>query len=469
MHKMKKSSGRSRLLYLYLIILIALASIYLFADIDRYVLLLSSGFGGHISSDNRATAVTGTRGGNFTGPVSFRDETALSEGMTLGVTNASGAISIDARRKLERCYRSDGLERCLTLQKKEADQPGAFYYAGAFQDQLNDNNAVAVVEAAEGSMDFRSIKDAIQWIDSEKNRSFNFVYDNNGLTAGWYRTAVTQGRTLIKAQVWRLLIDGALPEMLPGSEPEKMSIAKRAVSVSGAAPPLPEKKDDRDGVRSPGQKKIALPIPPTEPGREYCSAKESEEYGEYIELNLEKEGISVLFTDKKNDQMVNALGLSFLSDTVNHWVAEKDNINSRNTLPIKDRTKVHVSFDREAYYIPDDIAEWIGNRKHFIIKGKFFKYKDVDYLYLSAGLDAKAFVKDGGGDDDVLYKTEALYMLVNDRYGRIIVGTDINILKIDNNLLIAGVRNDGYEGSNGQVIAFDGNRSSLLCNWGFGM
>jgi len=202
---------------------------------------------------------------------------------------------------------------------------------------------------------------------------------------------------------------------------------------------------------------------------EYCQEVNSDVYGEHVELNSGKEVIAIAFLDKKDDQIANTLGMSLLHVSLNYLIQEKDNINKNNKRQIKDPSKVYVDYTMEAYYVPNDISEWITSRKNVLISAKWFRFKDVDYLYLSAGLDGEAFIVNDGESDDVMYKTEALYMFVGNKYSEIIRSGYINILKIENDLLIIGEKNIGYEGANGKVIAFDGYKSSVICNWGYGL
>jgi len=115
------------------------------------------------------TAATTSADNNIANIVSFRDELPLKEGLVIGIANASGNLSIEVRGGLDRCYQLDGYEHCLTMMKKQTDVNRSSYYSGMFEKQPNDTNPIAQIEVSEGSIDFKSIKDAIEWIDSNVN------------------------------------------------------------------------------------------------------------------------------------------------------------------------------------------------------------------------------------------------------------------------------------------------------------
>ena len=446
-----KNSPWVKVFYLIVLVFFILLSIYLYAERSK---LLSSSAG----AQNAGTTAQCK--------AAFRDDEVLEEGLSLEIANAGGFLLIEARKGAERCYQVEGFRGCLSLATTPPDQAGDSFLSGTYPP--GGFKSVNTLEAQEGSIYFESIKDAIQWIDSESNRAFNFIYDDRGLAVGWYEPAAPGPGRMFKVRVWQVYIDGEKPEMLPGSGQEKMKIAKRAVEISAAAP-QPVSAKARAAAPVSSKKKKADPPLWEKMGREYCVQRKSEEFGEQSELNQEKRGIAVPFFESTNEQVVQDLGMSLLKPTLDNWIAEKDNINFKNSLPVKDPAKVHLSLEGDAYYVPDDIGDWVREKRHVVITGKWFKYDDVDYLYVSAGLDAKGFVAPEGGDKEILNKTEAVYMFVNNRHGEVIMGSNMDVLRIENNLLIMGVGNYGHEGANGKVIGFDGNRSFAVCSWGSGI
>jgi hypothetical protein len=164
-----------------------------------------------------ATVSTISADSNASNIIAFRDELLLNEGLILGISNASGNLSIETRGGSDRCYRLDGFERCFAMQKQTV-QNRSSYYSGTFEKQSNDNNPIAKIEALEGNIEFESIKDAIEWIDNTANKSFNFIYTDDGFIAGWYKLDLPQGLgSVIKTQVWHLYINGGTcpPKIVP--------------------------------------------------------------------------------------------------------------------------------------------------------------------------------------------------------------------------------------------------------------
>lgn len=463
-------------LYLLSAVLVILIVLYIKADV-KYVpqLVLKRSPGKEmIPSPPAKTAVslmTATQGDALetgaSSPYSDQAEAVLPEGLILGITNASGALSVDARASLERCCESDGVSRCLTLQKMQSDERRPVYYAGAFEIPAQGNSTVARLEMEEGRLNFSSMKEAFDWIDQDGNRSFHYIYNNSGLLAGWYKTALPQAPgALVRIRIWQLSIDGEKPEMLPGNQNEQLRIAKRAIDSSRIRPAVrrPEQAD------SPRARKVAIRKQDKSANwQEYCVEDKDEVNGEYISLNTDIEGLAIDFKEHKRDQRAETMGLARLQGRLDRLIREKNAINGQNKLPVKDPAKIHVAFDGEAYHVPDDIAEWVPKRKHLILAQKWFRHNDIEYLYLTTGFDGRAFYSRDGGVDDIMYRTEGLYMFVNNRQGTILEGEKIDILKIENDAVIVGVRNDGYEGSNGKVISFDGNKATVICNWGFGL
>lgn len=450
---------KPKLLYLFALIIVIILAVYLlFADTSLYFPAESSVLS-KVSSSSPVSLTTGS-GIEQTGKMPFA---ALFEGLTMKVTNENGDLSIEARKGWDRCYTMVALSECLTLQTTTADQPGQSFFSG----KVSSTATAWALEAAEGSLNFDTIKDAIAWIDNEKNRPFNFIYDDRGLAAGWHVLKSAQGLgNIIQVQVWQIYIDGEKPERLPGSDRKKMSFSRRAVEISAASPMPQVPKPTVPNIPTKNRPDPALL---EKMGQEYCVSRQSEEFGEQSEINSEKEGVSVPFLPGKNEQIVSALGASFLEPVVERWVEEKDRINGSNKRPVIDRKKIHVSFDQEAYFVPDDIGNWIRTRKHFVVTGKWFKYKDVDYLYLSAGLDPGAFLQDERTVDAPLYTTELVYQFVNGRYAEVALGQKVNSLRIENDLLVIGTGTYGYEGAHGKIIAFDGNREYEVCGWGSGI
>jgi len=401
--------------------------------------------------------------------LSVPDVPALQKDLLLEINNASGSMTIQILKGLERIYRLDAQPRIVTLNKTQADEnsPPYYTYTGTFERQPNDDNPIAGIEALEGRMDFKSDKEAIEWLNSDANVPFDFVYTDNGFVAGWYRTKRGTG-SLIRVQVWQLYINGEMPVKLVNGQSDNFRFDQKAIRFAMMIPPIAPRMEHMKKNRKNNIYNMKV-MPLDDQGKEYCRIAKTIRNLEIVELDPKKEGIAIAFLDKKDEQIPRTLGRPYLHATLDYLKRNKDAINISSDKKINNPNKIHMTWSRKFYHVPTDISDWFADNRYAVIKTKWFRFKESDYLYMSAGFDGKGFIMEGLETPDIMLKTEAIYQFANNEYKELIRGDAINVLKIENDVLIIGERSEGYDDGGGQIIAFDGSKSRVLCNWGFGL
>jgi hypothetical protein len=414
-----------------------------------------------------ATAVTITVDYSDVNLDLFRNDRDITEYPVLGIPNSSGLLTIEVRDGLNRCYQLDEYERCLTLLNTQADKNKFSSIAWPIPNQYKtDKNPISVIGVEEGRMDFKSIKEAIEWIDKDENKPYNLLYTDNGILAGWYKENMPQSAGMaIKTKLFQLYINGEKPAMLPGSRNDAFRFQRKSLPGASISPPRVA-NPIRSRKVTGGKMKIVIQ---DTRGREYCWGKTNPYYGEELDPSLLSGDVNVPFLDKKDEQISRALGLSIVRPVVENLIKLKATINRGDVRDVVDPKKIHMTALRKVYYVPDEISDWLAQNKNIFIQGKWFRLNDIDYLLITAALDGKGFIMDGYKVTDPMYKTEALYMFVNNKYGEVMRGDTLYILKIDKEMLIVGERSEQPDEIGGSVIAFDGSKSYKLCNWGYGL
>jgi hypothetical protein len=95
------------------------------------------------------------------------------------------------------------------------------YYPGP-GDHWKEHNGITRGVVEEGQQHFKSIKEAMAWI--EKRKYMPFVYRNDGLMVGWSKTPE---RRQLTVEVWQILINGKKPMALPGAQDSAIEIGRK--------------------------------------------------------------------------------------------------------------------------------------------------------------------------------------------------------------------------------------------------
>ena len=82
-----------------------------------------------------------------------------------------------------------------------------------------DHGGITQCVTDEGQQHFKSVDEALKWIDGRN--WMPFVYRDDGLMVGWRKNLE---RKELSVEVWQILIDGKKPRRLPGSHDEKIVV-----------------------------------------------------------------------------------------------------------------------------------------------------------------------------------------------------------------------------------------------------
>jgi hypothetical protein len=140
------------------------------------------------------------------------NEIVMSAGMHIKAKNASGTITIETGKDLERLYAWDDSSVKVKMQRRDKRWDGSLgiYNPGG------GNKVHTVVE--EGQQHFYSEAEAIEWLCWQDDR-LHYVYSDDGLVVGWYKTINS-----ISGQVWQFYILGHKPNKLPGARNELVKV-----------------------------------------------------------------------------------------------------------------------------------------------------------------------------------------------------------------------------------------------------
>lgn len=169
------------------------------------------------------------------GPIPTGCEVVMSPGMKITVTALKDwssqvrswqsiipEIIITAGNGLKRSYTWKGATRSVEMWPRKERWYGSLglYYPGdGYHWKAHRGIARGVLE--EGQQHFKTIQEALKWIESRKQQGLPLVYRNDGLLVGWY---MVPERKQLDVQVWQLYIAGAKPTTLPGSQDEKIIV-----------------------------------------------------------------------------------------------------------------------------------------------------------------------------------------------------------------------------------------------------
>ena len=147
-------------------------------------------------------------------------EIVMSKGMEIQATTSEGTIKILAEGALKRTYSWENCKRSQILYPRNEHWYGTYgvYFAGP-NPSWKECNGIDGAVLEEGQLHFKSADEALDWIKSDARVDiFPKVYNDQGLLIVFYKGH----RKDLQVQVWQILINGAKPSKLEGSENNKI-------------------------------------------------------------------------------------------------------------------------------------------------------------------------------------------------------------------------------------------------------
>ncbi len=156
------------------------------------------------------------------GPIPAINETAMSPGSTITATTATGTISIKAGDGLKRSYTWEGDTRSVEMVPREKRWYGSLglWFPGPGH-HWEPHNGITRGVVEEGQQHFKTVDDAMKWIDDDSNKSVPLVYRNDALAVGWSKNLE---RSQLNVTVWQIYVDGQKPSLLPGSQDDLINV-----------------------------------------------------------------------------------------------------------------------------------------------------------------------------------------------------------------------------------------------------
>lgn len=149
-------------------------------------------------------------------PVPSVNEIVMPPNATIVATTKTGTITIKSGKGLKRYYTWEGATRSVVMSPRIKRWYGSMgiSYPGPGSHWLPRHNGISRGVLEEGQQHFKSMDDAMAWIEKCK-QWVPLVYRNDGLL-------VAYGKTLTREQldvgVWQIMINGQKPVKLEGSK-----------------------------------------------------------------------------------------------------------------------------------------------------------------------------------------------------------------------------------------------------------
>lgn len=156
----------------------------------------------------------------------IENEVVMTEGMIISATNNLGTIKIEAGPGLLRSYTWEGATRSVKMIPRKERWYGKFgiYFPGRGLHWKKHNNIQRGV-LEEAQLYFMSIEDTMKFL-RHPSRVESTVYTENGLAVTWSKSINPSGGPggTLFVDVWQVYLNGKKPNMLPGSQNDKMKI-----------------------------------------------------------------------------------------------------------------------------------------------------------------------------------------------------------------------------------------------------
>jgi hypothetical protein len=161
-----------------------------------------------------------------TSPLPKAPETVMTKGMSITVTNKTGVMTITAGNNYERYYNWEGATRSQVLIPRTERWAGRFGIgtSGA----IENHNTITRANLEEEQLHFKSLDDALLFLNHRSRMDGNTIYNDEGLMITWKKAIHPDlnrksGNVLI-VTVYQVYINGDKPSKLPGSQNKKIVI-----------------------------------------------------------------------------------------------------------------------------------------------------------------------------------------------------------------------------------------------------
>ncbi|MBU1087115.1 MAG: hypothetical protein KKD05_06305 [Candidatus Omnitrophica bacterium] len=145
------------------------------------------------------------------------NEIVMVPGMTIESNNKNGRVKITYVGPLKRKYEIDEEQRIIKLFPRTTRWYGSLgIYNSAESIALLTFKTRIVCE--EGQQHFNSIEEAVKWLNMQ--RPFNWVYRNDGLVFGFFRSS---DRKQINIELWQIYVGGKFLSQFQESDFHRMS------------------------------------------------------------------------------------------------------------------------------------------------------------------------------------------------------------------------------------------------------
>ncbi len=152
------------------------------------------------------------------------NEIVMMDGMSITASNLLfGTITVTANKGLVRSYTWAGDTRTVTMWPRKERWYGSLgiYYPGPGP-HWKEHDGVTRAILNEGYQDFNSMESLLEYIQRYKDRG-TITYNDNGLFLSWHKTTGAGGTLYVT--VWQFMINGNIPNKIPGSQNDKLRVA----------------------------------------------------------------------------------------------------------------------------------------------------------------------------------------------------------------------------------------------------
>ena len=157
-----------------------------------------------------------------TGVIGAPIELVMQPGMTITAQTNTGIIAIIPGPNLMRTYAWEGASRSAMLFPRTERWYGSLgaYYPGP-GDHWAEHNGITRGVLQEGQQHFGSEQQATDWLRKQSDY-YPTVYRDDGLVVSFGKVL---SRRQLNVEVWQILIQGAKPQKLPGSDNSKINVS----------------------------------------------------------------------------------------------------------------------------------------------------------------------------------------------------------------------------------------------------
>jgi hypothetical protein len=135
--------------------------------------------------------------------------------MQITARTASGDVTIRAGEGFERHYTWDGATRSAVLWPRTARGYGSLgIYLPGPGEHWKPHSGITRGVLEEGVLWFKTVEDALSWIQRARTTGIDYTYNDHGLVVGFGKIV---RRRQVNVAVWQMMVAGEKPQELPGS------------------------------------------------------------------------------------------------------------------------------------------------------------------------------------------------------------------------------------------------------------